>query len=132
MFLSSCDLQDINVLIDLTKAHKGYYKFSLCQLKNPNTYEKESCFKNLMFANGKDRFVVPGTGKHRMKVKLPNGVKCDRCVFRWIYRAGAVLCLRWRVTEFNLPVLKNTEHDITVERTASCLNIESKDQSIDQ
>lgn len=39
-------LQTIDVLIDLTMHHKGYYKFSLCDLKDPSKPEEESCFQD--------------------------------------------------------------------------------------
>lgn len=87
----------IDVTIDLTAAHKGYYKFSICDLKDPSTYEAESCFRDVMFADGSSKFYVTGAKKDMMKLRLPSDLTCERCVFRWIYRAGTSSILNKKV-----------------------------------
>ena len=73
----------------MTANHAGYYRFSICNLEDPSTYEEEECFEDLEFADGSDKFFPKRTDKqNNVKVKLPDGLTCERCVFRWTYRAG--------------------------------------------
>lgn len=62
----------------------------MCVLKNPNAIETgEDCFEPLTLSNGqRDYEVLTGINEFDTKVKLPDGLKCARCVLRWHYQAG--------------------------------------------
>ncbi|KAJ3649527.1 hypothetical protein Zmor_021267 [Zophobas morio] len=83
---------DINVV--LTTNHMGYFEFSLCVLDNPNGAESgESCFKPLTLGDGSATYVLPNKSEQGytevpLKVKLPDGVTCERCTFRWSWTVG--------------------------------------------
>ncbi|KAJ3649521.1 hypothetical protein Zmor_021261 [Zophobas morio] len=80
----------VDVGVNLTTNHLGYFLFSVCVLDNPNAPESgESCFQPINLANGQDRYnVVNGEKGINTQVKLPDGLTCDRCVLRWHYTTG--------------------------------------------
>lgn len=69
---------------------------SLCQLEDPNQPESgEECFMDLTLENGKYHSIVdPHVNEYVDRVKLPEGVTCERCVLRWTYRAGKYTLLK--------------------------------------
>lgn len=82
----------INVTIELTTNHKGYFEFRLCPQNDPFTPITEECL---------DRHVlnIMGYGKRYMlydektvmvdlQLMLPPGLKCSQCVLQWKWRAG--------------------------------------------
>ncbi|KAJ3649525.1 hypothetical protein Zmor_021265 [Zophobas morio] len=79
---------DVNVL--LTANHLGYFKYSLCVLKDPSAPERdESCFVPLGLADGTVKYGVSADERSiNNQVKLPNKITCERCVLRWHYTAG--------------------------------------------
>jgi hypothetical protein len=83
---------DIEVL--LTTNHMGYFNFSLCVLEDANAPESgEDCFQPLTLGDGSSTYVLPnkqeeGPTTVDLTVKLPDGLTCERCVFRWNYNAG--------------------------------------------
>ncbi|RZC34660.1 Chitin bind 3 domain containing protein [Asbolus verrucosus] len=80
----------IDVHILLTANHLGYFKYSLCNLKDSKLPEYgESCFLTLKLANGSPKYAVSKSDTLIYnQVKLPNKLTCDRCVLRWHYTAG--------------------------------------------
>ncbi|OQR80538.1 hypothetical protein ACHHYP_17483 [Achlya hypogyna] len=81
---------DINVQI--TANHKGYFEFGLCKLNGKDDKETEECFQDLLQPNGDKQWPLPaGNDFFKMQYKLPSGVKCDgdsHCVLRWWYVGG--------------------------------------------
>nr|AIG55958.1 secreted protein [Achlya hypogyna] len=81
---------DINVQI--TANHKGYFEFGLCKLNGKGDKETEECFQDLLQPNGEKQWQLPaGNDFFKMQYKLPAGVKCDgdsHCVLRWWYVGG--------------------------------------------
>ncbi|XP_044264472.1 uncharacterized protein LOC123011198 [Tribolium madens] len=82
----------IDITINLTANHMGYFNFSVCVLQDPNAPESgEECFQPITLANGEPRYYIQSTDKSLIvdtQVKLPDGLKCDRCVLRWHYNCG--------------------------------------------
>ncbi|KAL3287336.1 hypothetical protein HHI36_001810 [Cryptolaemus montrouzieri] len=81
----------INVKIELKITHKGKFRYSICDLRNSSKPESgEKCFRPLKLADGKSFHKVgpaPPTNIFNA-VKLPEGLKCRRCVLRWEYLTG--------------------------------------------
>lgn len=83
----------IAVTVEVTANHMGWFEFSLCPLSAKNALETEECFDRypLMLADGTGRRVDlkdGRAGKYNLKLKLPQGVKCQLCVMRWHYHTG--------------------------------------------
>ncbi|GLV40235.1 uncharacterized protein CBL_03616 [Carabus blaptoides fortunei] len=78
----------VNVL--LTANHMGWFKFSLCNLTDPDTYETEDCFDELKLADGNEIYKLPSsdTGYYAVDIQLPVHYTCERCVLRWHYNTG--------------------------------------------
>lgn len=81
--------QVIEVVAVLTAAHKGDMTWRLCTDVNR---ESQQCFNQhlLKRADGKGSKlkVDRGSTTYKTKLKLPAGVKCNKCVLQWNYRAG--------------------------------------------
>ncbi|KAJ8311616.1 hypothetical protein KUTeg_010971, partial [Tegillarca granosa] len=85
----------MDVTIDLTAYHKGYFEFRLCPHDNPDVRVMPSCFEKylLEIAEGMEegnpyRFYPEGPGIHHLKVKLPADIVCYQCVLQWKYTTG--------------------------------------------
>lgn len=78
----------IDIEIDLTTSHLGNMEFRLCA--NPQNGENQNCFNQnvLQLVNGGTKLPAGPTGLMRAQVRLPQNVRCDRCVIQWNYRAG--------------------------------------------
>ncbi|XP_052790231.1 uncharacterized protein LOC128224429 [Mya arenaria] len=86
-------MRQIDVKFELTAYHKGYVTFHLCP--NNEMTLTQACFDAhpLQIVEGSPddpyKFYPPENPKlHEVKVVLPRGVVCDRCVLQWIYKAG--------------------------------------------
>ncbi|XP_043471879.1 uncharacterized protein LOC122504725 [Leptopilina heterotoma] len=84
--------EKIDLTVQITANHIGYFKFAICPLKNADDIETEACFKKypITLMNNKDRYTVPArlVGLIKIKAYLPENLTCERCVLRWHYRAG--------------------------------------------
>lgn len=86
-------LQTIDLDVELSAAHKGYFQFRLCELNRlgSSTPEDASCFRHLLqLEGGGTEFYLGsgGAGHYRPRVRLPQGVTCSQCVLQWYYRGG--------------------------------------------
>ena len=92
LFLRYTSGQKIDLEVDLTANHIGYFQFAICPLRNSKELETEKCFKKfpLTLSNNKDRYLVPEflLGLINIKAFLPPNLTCEHCVLRWHYRAG--------------------------------------------
>jgi len=82
---------EIDVAIDITASHKGYFEFKLCPWNNMNEAPNQDCFEKhlLKFSDGTTRYgPITEVKVYNMKVHLPDDVTCDRCILQWKYRAG--------------------------------------------
>lgn len=87
-------LREIEVKVEMTAHHKGYFQFKLC----PNNAEEltKGCLDRypLLIREGAaqgdpTRYYPPKEPKlNELHVRLPQGVICDRCVLQWTYTAG--------------------------------------------
>jgi len=87
--------QIIDIEIELTANHWGYFELRLCPLEDPTKTERQECFnKYPLTLEGKStsRFQIPEDTKKQeifnYRVKLPDGVTCTHCVIQWIYYTG--------------------------------------------
>ncbi|EQC31691.1 hypothetical protein SDRG_10854 [Saprolegnia diclina VS20] len=82
----------VDIQIQITANHMGYFTFGLCKLNGKNDKETEECFQSLTQPGGAERWPVPsGNDFFNMQYKLPSGVTCDgdsHCVLRWVYTGG--------------------------------------------
>lgn len=87
-------LQDIEVKVELTAHHKGYFQFKLCP--NNESPLTQSCLDRYPLVIQEARthgdpykFYPPKEPKlSELHVLLPPDVTCDRCVLQWTYTAG--------------------------------------------
>ncbi|XP_047110088.1 uncharacterized protein LOC124784833 [Schistocerca piceifrons] len=85
--------QEIQVEVDLTANHYGYFEMFICPNNNPKFEVDEECLRRnpLIVAGTRNEtryFIPPGTKKSdtlRYKVRLPPFVTCTQCVIQWRY-----------------------------------------------
>ncbi|GFO08386.1 endonuclease-reverse transcriptase [Plakobranchus ocellatus] len=84
--------QTIEVSIELTKSHLGWFEFRLCPNNNPSRRVGQECLnRNLLrLTDGSTRFQVLSWASrvYRIKMQLPAGLVCSQCVLQWKYNAG--------------------------------------------
>lgn len=85
--------QVIDVIIELTANHKGYFEFNICPTDEPFEKITEQCLaKYPLLETNSGEYQVPINadygGQIPMKLQLPAGVKCRACMLRWRYTAG--------------------------------------------
>ena len=81
--------QEIEVLVELTSNHRGYFVFRLGKIGTPPITE-EKLTHVLKQPNGWKKWMLTSNrnDKFRIKLKLPEGLTCDHCVLQWWYSAG--------------------------------------------
>ncbi|XP_045522470.1 uncharacterized protein LOC123713035 [Pieris brassicae] len=79
--------QILEVTVEITAFHKGYWYFKICP--DPKR-ETQRCFDKypLHLEDGGVHYYPTKGGKHRTRYRLPNGLSCDHCVLQWRYVAG--------------------------------------------
>ncbi|XP_069137862.1 uncharacterized protein [Argopecten irradians] len=85
--------QTINITVQLTSNHKGYFEFRLCPNNNGQMRVTQACFDQYLL-----RIVGLGTKYHidapdsnvfiDLLLELPPGVSCSNCVLQWKWRAA--------------------------------------------
>ena len=84
--------QTIEVEIEITANHKGFFVFKLCENNNLQADKDQSCFENhvldVVNGDGKKYYVGTYNGWYKPVVKLPDGVTCAQCILQWDYTAG--------------------------------------------
>ncbi|XP_045212254.2 uncharacterized protein LOC123563489 isoform X2 [Mercenaria mercenaria] len=84
----------ITVVIELTANHKGWMEFKICPNDDPLKTVTQECLDRYVLPLAETRsrkYHVPnknGYQKLRIKLKLPQNVKCKACLFQWMYNAG--------------------------------------------
>lgn len=80
----------IQVSIDVTANHWGYFRFDICNLDTNKGRETEDCFAPLNLANGEPRYYLPSsdTKVFNVTLQLPKDFACKHCVMRWTYVTG--------------------------------------------
>lgn len=84
---------DMEIGVELTANHRGYFEFRLCPLNQQKTPETDECFDRHLLTRsdgqGARFHPEPGTGTvSRVRYKLPANLECSRCVLQWRYVAG--------------------------------------------
>lgn len=79
----------INTTVDITANHKGYFRFSLCNI-DTNKVENEKCFKRLKILKKGYKYKITKfkTGLFRVSIIIPKNIICSHCVLRWRYISG--------------------------------------------
>jgi len=87
--------QTINVTVDLTASHKGYFEFHICPSDDPFNHVTHECLDRypLKLADTlKTRWPLPEDQQYSSKItlnlKLPPGMTCKACMLQWKYNAG--------------------------------------------
>ncbi|XP_014208992.1 uncharacterized protein LOC106639749 [Copidosoma floridanum] len=87
-----CPGKRINITVDLSANHLGYFEFSLCPLNSTRDIETEECFAAhpIYLADGNLRYKVKKgmNGNIIIQANLPKDFVCPHCVFRWHYYGG--------------------------------------------
>lgn len=81
--------QTIDVVIDITSNHQGYFRFSLGKLvKRPITQEQLKYV--LLQPDGSNTWQLHSSqnGKFTIKLDLPKDLTCDHCVLQWWWTVG--------------------------------------------
>lgn len=79
------------VMVEITAAHKGYMEFRLCPNDDPRKRISEECLNNFLLTvieSKSTQYPVTTTGKYKLKLQLPDGVRCQACVLQWKYNTG--------------------------------------------
>ncbi|XP_055384934.1 uncharacterized protein LOC129614385 [Condylostylus longicornis] len=79
---------EIDFSVLLTANHRGFFVFDLCNMDNAK--ESDECFaKNLLeLKSGGTKYQLPNYNPntyYNSTLKIPAGLKCKHCVFRWTY-----------------------------------------------
>ncbi|KDO22779.1 hypothetical protein SPRG_12207 [Saprolegnia parasitica CBS 223.65] len=84
--------QTLDLNIQITANHKGFFEFGICKLNGKGDKETEECFQTLTQPNGEKQWPLPaGNDFFKMQYNLPKDLKCDgdsHCVLRWWYAGG--------------------------------------------
>ncbi|CAG5117041.1 unnamed protein product [Candidula unifasciata] len=86
--------QVIDIVIDLTANHKGFFEFHICPSDDPFGKVTEDCLARYPLVEetkGTVKYPVPDigySGKIAMKFRLPAGIRCRACMLQWKYTAG--------------------------------------------
>lgn len=90
--------QVINVVVQLSTNHHGYYEFRLCPTGDPNKEVTQECLnKHLLkqVPSGETRWPIPclteQCGRNystQVRLKLPEGLTCNHCVLQWHWTTG--------------------------------------------
>ena len=93
IFLFFLISQEIDISVQLTAGHLGYFEFRICSLDSSFSSEDEECFdKNLLqLSNGEGtKYPIPTTNaaNYTVSAVLPSDLECQHCVLQWHYTAG--------------------------------------------
>jgi len=83
----------IDVQVEITASHLGYFEFRLCPQNNPLVPATQECLDQylLPLADGSGyRHPVPNfnKGMHNIRLRLPQNLTCRQCVLQWHYNTG--------------------------------------------
>ncbi|XP_021345671.1 uncharacterized protein LOC110445403 [Mizuhopecten yessoensis] len=86
----------IQVTIELTAHHKGYYEFRICPHNNISTPVSQECLNRyplpvaeaVVDEGEPTRYYPEAGGFHNLNLILPRGMTCSQCVLQWRYRTG--------------------------------------------
>ena len=81
--------QTIDVTIDITSNHQGFFRFRVGKLQKRPITEQQLEYV-LLQPDGSNTWQLHSsqTGKYTIKLVLPKGLTCDHCVMRWWWTVG--------------------------------------------
>ena len=81
--------QEIDVVVDLTSNHQGYFVFRVGKIGTPPITQEKLKYV-LKQPNGQEKWKITSHGNDVFKIKLvlPRGLTCDHCVMQWWYTVG--------------------------------------------
>ena len=85
----------IDITIQLTAHHKGWFSFKMCPVGPKDVTEDEACFNLdesiVPISNGNEKWDVTAKSSdtyYYNKLQLPDDLACDHCVIQWRYHTG--------------------------------------------
>lgn len=87
-----CCVQIIDITVNISSNHKGYFEFRLCPKSSASELVTQECLNaNLLkMTDDTTRFYLPSqeSKPYSPRVKLPAGLICENCVLQWFYNTG--------------------------------------------
>jgi len=85
--------QVIDIEIELTAYHQGFFEFRLCPLNTKTRPASQTCLdKHILKRDTGGEKIYPSPpsqgGRYWLKYQLPKGMTCSQCVLQWRYFAG--------------------------------------------
>lgn len=84
--------QIVELGVELTANHMGYFEFRLCPHNNPRYPVSNDCLDKYVLnradGSGPRYFPGPGAKKFYSNYRLPSEITCKQCVIQWRYVAG--------------------------------------------
>lgn len=101
----------LNVTIDLSVFHKGYFEFRICPNNDVNVRVKQACLdryllkiqsveffpvvdgmymKSGSFIPGSTRYFPEDRGVYDLRLVIPERLNCSQCVLQWTHVTGEV------------------------------------------
>lgn len=82
----------IEVKVQLTANHLGYFEFRLCEHNDPFTPVTQECLDEHVLGlpddEGSRYYIGPELGEYTVQLQLPENVQCSQCVLQWKYNTG--------------------------------------------
>lgn len=83
----------INVTVELTSNHQGYFEFRLCPVNDPTIRATQACLDRylLNIVGHGTRYFIERQGASiyvELAVMLPPNLQCSQCVLQWKWVAG--------------------------------------------
>lgn len=81
--------QQIEVKVDLTSNHRGYFVFTVGKLVQ-QPFSSDQLTHEVLLLDGKKGYDLPSPASKvfTVKLRLPADLTCDHCVLQWKYTAG--------------------------------------------
>lgn len=84
--------QVIDVTVQITANHKGFFQFKLCPVPGFQTEATQECLdRTVLKVAGTDETEYHITNEIKdfhLQLQLPADLQCDHCVFQWRYHTG--------------------------------------------
>ncbi|PVD29345.1 hypothetical protein C0Q70_11943 [Pomacea canaliculata] len=86
----------INVTVDITANHMGYFTFKLCPNNNFEKEATQTCLDSFVLqvvdasgqVSGERHYIDNTVGFKHVRLQLPEDVTCTQCVLQWTYNTG--------------------------------------------
>ncbi len=103
-FLFFCCIQVIDITVNISANHKGYFEFRLCPKSSASELVTQECLNTnlLKLTDDTTRFYLPSqeSKAYSPRVKLPAGLTCENCVLQWWYNTGI------QINSYNIEIIE--------------------------